>query len=157
MTGRSAAMQPADDEHQRFAHYLQELADVSSQDEVGLVGRVLRDPDTVMAQSAVVRHLDRRAAQLLTDAGFPDWFEAMVIVTAEWEFLVHRLREWMVLRSITIDDTRGSEDLLAASDWCQRTAARVLTSSAALRLLAERGRTRRVRAAAGLRLAQQRR
>ncbi|WP_189241079.1 hypothetical protein [Planomonospora parontospora] len=110
-----------------------------------------------MAQSAVVRHLDRRAAQLLADAGFPDWIEAMVTVTAEWEFLAHRLREWMVLRSIAVKDPWGPKDLLAASDWCQRTAAQVLTSSAALRLLADRGRTRRVRAAAGLRLAQQRR
>ncbi|GGO71810.1 hypothetical protein [Nonomuraea cavernae] len=70
MTGRSTAMQPTDDEHQRFARYLQELADAGSQDEVDLVARVLRDPDTVMAQSAMVRHLDRRAAQLPADASF---------------------------------------------------------------------------------------
>ncbi|MEV4069077.1 hypothetical protein ACGFJC_00970 [Nonomuraea fuscirosea] len=54
------------DEHQRFARYLRQLTDVHQQDEAELVRTVLRDPDPVMAQSAVVRYLDRRAAQFLT-------------------------------------------------------------------------------------------
>ncbi|WP_331749188.1 hypothetical protein OG520_43250 (plasmid) [Streptomyces sp. NBC_00984] len=51
------------DEHVRFAAYLDKL-DVADPDEADLVGSVLTDPDQTMAQSAVLRHLDRRAAAL---------------------------------------------------------------------------------------------
>lgn len=52
------------DEHIRFAAYLDELRRVSEADETGVVSRVLADPDQTMAQSAVLRHLDRRADDL---------------------------------------------------------------------------------------------
>ncbi|GAA4595938.1 hypothetical protein GCM10023194_66760 [Planotetraspora phitsanulokensis] len=155
MTGRNdAGGLPADDEHQRFARYLQDLAQVREENEVDLVSVVLRDPDATMAQSAVVRHLDNRAARLLTDAGFPDWAHSMATVIGEREFLIRRLREWTLLRSITMGDPWTPEDLATASDWFQRNAAETLTSPAALTLLAGEGRTRRVRAAAGRRIAQ---
>ncbi|GLW99383.1 hypothetical protein [Microtetraspora sp. NBRC 16547] len=158
MSGWSDTAQlPADDEHQRFARYLQELADVRQKEEAELVRSVLRDPDTVMAQSAVVRHLDRRAAQLLNDPGFADWFHAMSMAIGEQEFLVHRLQEWTLLRVIAVNAPWRPEDLLAASDWFQRTAVQILTSPAALRLLASEGRTRRVRTAADRWLTEQRR
>jgi hypothetical protein len=149
--------QPDEDEHQRFHRYLRQLADVCQEDEAELVRMILRDPDEVMAQSAVARHLDRRAHQLLTDPGFGDWFHAMAAEVGEREFLVRRLYEWMLLRSIAVNAPWRSEDVLAASDWFQRTAVQILTSPAALRLLAGDGRTRRVRTAADRRLAGQRR
>ncbi|MFG1942637.1 hypothetical protein [Nonomuraea sp. NPDC048826] len=149
--------QPSDDVHQRFAHYLRELADVRQEDEAELARSILRDPDAVMAQSAVVQHLDRRAAQLLIADEFADWVHAMSAVTAEHQFLVQRLREWTLLRAVAVDAPWRPEDLLAASDWFQRTAVHILTSPAALRLLAGEGRTRRVRTTADHRLAQQRR
>ena len=157
MNSGSDTTEEVPEEHLRFGRYLQELADVLPEDEAGLVELVLRDPDRTMAQSAVVRQLDRRAAQLLADATFPDWRRAMSTVIVDREFLVHRLREWTLLRSIAIDDSWRPDDLVAASDWFQRTAAQMLTSPAALRLLADEGRTRRVRAAANRRLAEQHR
>ncbi|WP_433499539.1 hypothetical protein ACQP1K_04145 [Sphaerimonospora sp. CA-214678] len=157
MNGWSDTAQPADDEHQRFARYLRELADVRQEDEAALARSVLRDPDTVMAQSAVVRHLDRRAAQLLTDPEFADWFHAMSTALGEQEFLVHRLQEWTLLRAIAINAPWKPEDLLAASDWFQRAAVQILTSPAALRLLASEGRTRRVRTVADRWLTERRR
>ncbi|MER0428828.1 hypothetical protein [Streptomyces microflavus] len=53
-----------------------------------------------------------------------------------------------------LNESWAAEDLTAASDWFQRTAttARIITSSNALSLLAERGRTRRVRNAASRRM-----
>ncbi|MCA2228741.1 hypothetical protein [Nonomuraea aurantiaca] len=113
---------------------------------------ILRDPDEVMAQSAVARHLDRRAHQLLTNPGFGGWFHAMATEAGEQEFLVRRLHEWTLLRSIAVNAPWKSEDVLAASDWFQRTAVQILTSPAALRLLASEGRTRRVRTAVDRRL-----
>lgn len=42
-------------------------------DEVDLVSRVLTDPDRTMAQSAVLRHLDRRAASLCLGPSYEGW------------------------------------------------------------------------------------
>ncbi|TCN42917.1 hypothetical protein EV644_102447 [Kribbella orskensis] len=85
MNSGSDTTEEVPDEHLRFARYLQELADVLPEEEAGLVAMVLRDPDRTMAQSAVVRHLDRRAAQLLADATFPDWRRAMSTVIVDRE------------------------------------------------------------------------
>jgi hypothetical protein len=71
------------------------------------------------------------------------------------EFLARRLREWMLLRSIAVNAPWRPKDVVAASDWFQRTAVQILTSPSALRLLASDGRTRRVRMAAARRLAEQ--
>ena len=143
-----------EDEHQRFARYLHELSVVRDEAEADLVTRILRDPDTTMAQSAVVRHLDRRAALLLTDDGFTGWTRAMAEISVEREFLTHRLREWTLLRSITVGEPWGSEEVTTGSDWFQRKAVETLPSPAVLTLLTEAGRTRRVRAEASRRLRQ---
>ncbi|MGQ4356582.1 hypothetical protein [Streptomyces drozdowiczii] len=144
----------AEDEHQRFAHYLDELAVVRDEDEADLVTRILRDADTTMAQSAIVRHLDRHAAQLLTDEGFTAWARAMAEISAEREFLARRLREWTLLRAITAGEPWSSEEVTTATDWFQRKAVETLSSPTVLTLLAEAGRTRRVRADASRRLRQ---
>ncbi|MEV5573887.1 hypothetical protein AB0L06_27935 [Spirillospora sp. NPDC052269] len=156
MTSNNADEQTSPDEHQRFAHYLQDLAFVREADEAELVATVLRDPDTTMAQSAVVRHLDNRAAHLLPlpDQRFEDWAHTMANQISELDFLAHRLHEWTLLRSITIGKPWAAEEVATASDWFQRKAAETVTSSAALTLLANEGRTRRVRAAASRRLHQ---
>ncbi|MFD7431201.1 hypothetical protein ACFV6Z_29740 [Streptomyces sp. NPDC059818] len=78
-----------EDEHQQFARCLNELAVVRNADEADLVTRILRHSDTTMAQSAIVRHLDRRAAQLLADEGFTTWARAMAEISTEREFLGH--------------------------------------------------------------------
>ncbi|MFE9446570.1 hypothetical protein ACFYO2_48665 [Streptomyces sp. NPDC006602] len=143
-----------EDEHQRFARYLRELAAVRDEDEADLVTRILCDSDTTMAQSAIVRHLDRRAALLLADEGFTAWARAMAEISAERELLTRRLREWTLLRSITVGEPWSSEEVTTGSDWFQRKAVEALSSPAVLTLLAEAGRTRRVRADASRRLRQ---
>lgn len=143
-----------EDEHQRFARYLHELAIVGDEDEADLVTRILRDSDTTMAQSTNFRHVNRRAAHLLTDEGFTDWARAMAEISAEREFLARRLHEWTKLRSITVDEPWGPEEVTTGSDWFQRKAVETLPSPAVLTLLAEAGRTRRVRADASRRLRQ---
>ncbi|WP_411102780.1 hypothetical protein [Streptomyces sp. cmx-4-9] len=143
-------------EHWRYARHLESLAAVAGPAgearEAEVVAAVLRDPDPVMAESAVVTHLDRRAAMLLADEAFPAWAGAMTVVLAGRAFPERRLREWSLLKAITRDEPWPADALTTASDWCQRTAAQSLTSYAALRLLADAGRTRRVRNAAAERL-----
>jgi len=141
-------------EHRRYARHLRALDSVAETEEADLVAAVLCDEDAQMAQSAVVHHIDRRAAQLLTDARFTAWAHRMATVIEGRDFLTRRLHEWTLLRAIALGEPWAAEELTAASDWFQRTAAtaRIITSPDALGLLAERGRTRRVRNAASRRL-----
>lgn len=160
MTGLHAAEEPDEGsaeesaEHRRFACYLQALEAVAEADEADLVAAVLRDQDTTMADSAVGRHLDRRAVDLLTGPAFTAWARTMTGVIADRDFLTLRLREWTLLRTIALGKPWAAEDLTSASDWFQRmaTTLQIVASPEAFRLLAERGRTRRVRNAASRRL-----
>lgn len=144
---------PGPQEHWRYARHLAALAAVAGgAAEAEAVAAVLRDPDPVMAESAVVTHLDRRAAQLLGDARFPGWARAMAGVLAGREFPVRRLSEWTLLKSIGAGEPWSRAELASASDWCQRTAAQSVASDEALAVLAASARTRRVRNTAAQRL-----
>ncbi|WP_404961882.1 hypothetical protein [Streptomyces sp. 147326] len=148
---RSDAATPP--EHWRYGRHLEALTVApGGSAEADAVAAVLRDPDPVMAESAVVTHLDRRAARLLADEGFPAWARGMADALAGRAFPERRLREWVLLKAITRGESWSAAELTAASDWCQRTAAQSLTSYEALRLLASSGRTGRVRTAAAVRL-----
>lgn len=111
-------------------------------------------PLPVQWPRAVPVLVDRR--QLLRACGGPLRVLAQAALAAQVgrPFLARRLREWTLLRAIALDESWTAEDLTTASDWFQRTASVVLVvaSPEALSLLAERGRTRRVRSAASRRL-----
>ncbi len=132
------------DEHVRFAAYLDKLEHVADANEVNLVSRVLSDPDQTMAQSAVLRHLDRRAAGLYPGPAYEGWAQAMTQATIDHPFLAQRLREWSLFRAVTLKQPWQPEDLLASSNWLQlKTAAG--TNSEAIEILAKAGRTKRIR------------
>ncbi|WP_051696288.1 hypothetical protein [Streptomyces sp. NRRL S-244] len=140
-------------EHWRYGRHLEALAAAAlGAGEADAVADVLRDRDPVMAESAVVTHLDRRAAQLLTDPRFPGWARAMGTAIGARAFPARRLREWILLKAITDGEPWSAAELTAASDWCQRTAAQSLGSYEALDVLAATARTHRVRSAAAARL-----
>ncbi|MER5402067.1 hypothetical protein [Streptomyces sp. NPDC002599] len=91
-------------EHLRYRRHLQDLEGVSEADEPALVATVLRDPDRSMAQAAINRHLERRAAQLLTGPRFVTWARTMTTVVGDRPFLARRLHEWTLLRAIALDE-----------------------------------------------------
>lgn len=134
-------------EHLRFAARWRELEQVAGADEAAPVGAVLRGPDRVMAESAVVRPLDRRAGDLHLGPAWEAWAESMARATAGRPFPARRLREWTLLRAIARSRPWHPDALLTASDWLRRTAA-ASSNAAALEILAEHGRTRRIRDAA---------
>ncbi len=142
------------DEHLRFAAYLSELAQVADADEPVLVTKVLSDPDSTMAQSAVLRHLDRRAAGLHLGPAFQPWTEAMTPVTVRHPLLARRLQEWSLFRAIMLGQRWHPAALLESSDWLQRKVAGT-SSTEALELLAGSGRTKRIRSTATMSLKQQ--
>ncbi|MEU5896570.1 MULTISPECIES: hypothetical protein [unclassified Streptomyces] len=137
-------IQRTPDEHSRFAAYLDRLRHIADTEEVDLVRGVLSDPDRTMAQSAVLRHLDRRAADLCPGPAYEEWAQAMTRATTDHPFLVQRLREWSLFRAVMLKLPWQPDDLLASSNWLQlKTAAG--TNTAALDVLAESGRTKRIR------------
>jgi hypothetical protein len=148
------ASQDEPDEHLRFAAYLSELAQVADADEPVLVAKVLSDPDRTMAQSAVLRHLDRRATDLHLAPAFQPWTEAMTRANARHPFLARRLQEWSLFRAIMLGQPWHLAALLESSDWLQRKVAGT-SSTEALQLLAESGRTERIRSTAKTSLKQQ--
>jgi hypothetical protein len=134
-------------EHRRFSDYLRALAQVPDADETDLVTRVLADPDQAMAQSGIVRHIDRRAADLYPRPAYEPWAQSMTRTTSNYPFLERRLREWTLFRAIMLGLPWHQDALVESSDWLQRKTAAALNADA-LALLAERGRTRRIRNAA---------
>ncbi|GGT43110.1 hypothetical protein [Streptomyces purpureus] len=140
-------------EHMRFARYIDALAQVPPARETALIADVLADPDRAMAESAVTRHLDRRATELLADPEFPVWTASMGDTVARFPFLTRRLAEWSLFRAVSATGGHWEPGaLIAATDWLQRKVSEHSASPQALRTLAEHGRTRRVRNAARARL-----
>ncbi|WP_225840487.1 hypothetical protein [Streptomyces sp. NK08204] len=58
-----------------FAAYLRKFVQVTGAEDTTLIKKVLTDPDQTMAQSAVLRHLDRRATVLRLGHAFEPWAE----------------------------------------------------------------------------------
>ncbi|MFF3332260.1 alpha/beta fold hydrolase [Streptomyces sp. NPDC002888] len=139
-------------EHARFATYVRELRQVTAAEEVALIRGILTDPDQVMARSAVLRHLDERATALHLAPAYAPWAESMTQATADHPFLTTRLREWTLLRSLALAHPWAPQSLTQASDWLQRKVAETSSQPEALSLLAEQGRTKRVRHTARTRL-----
>ncbi|WP_435878283.1 alpha/beta fold hydrolase [Streptomyces bobili] len=149
---RPPAPEPA--EHARYAEYIRALAETSPSEEPALIRRILTDPDRQMAIAAVIRHLDRRGEALHASpsASWQNWTDGVrqALGPTPPPFLLTRLSEWTHIHTLTTSDTCDPATLSAASDWLQRRLTETPGIPAAvLTYLAEHGRTRRVRAAAG--------
>lgn len=146
-------------EHARFAEHLRALDRVPPAEESALIGRVLADPDPLMAVSAVVRHLDARATALhgvADEEAWRAWTQAMEEAVREEPFLTTRLKEWTLLHRLTRPSSPTAQTdlsaLATASDWLQRRLAGNPDAPApVLAFLAEHGRTRKIRTTAAAR------
>ena len=139
-------------EHTRFHDYLRTLSQVSDADENTIIADVLTDPDHTMADAAILGHLDRRAATLDDGEAFNTWSQQLAGVLHGRVLPEQRLREWSLIKDIDSGRTRNTADLVEASDWLQRHLAEHTASQQALAVLADQGRTRRIRNSARARL-----
>ena len=55
-----------------------------------------------MAQSAIARHIDRRAAAMHQEARYSAWAKRIAGPVNRYPFLARRLREWTLFRVITL-------------------------------------------------------
>jgi hypothetical protein len=148
--GPDAVDAPEPPEHARFFAYLSALKQATALEEPVLVRHILTDPDQTMAQSAIVRHVDRRAAAIYLAPAYTPWAESMTQATATHPFLTTRLEEWSLFRAIALSHPWNPNALTEATNWLQlKVAEAPKTPAPALTLLADHGRTKRIRHAAG--------
>ncbi|MFM9496611.1 alpha/beta fold hydrolase [Streptomyces galilaeus] len=155
VTEPAEAAEPAEPaEHARYAEYVRALAEATPSEEPALIRRVLTDPDRQMAVAAVIRHMDRRGATLHASPSgtWGQWADGVrqALGPTPPPFLLNRLSEWTHIHTLTTSDTWDPASLSTASAWLQRRLTETPgVPAAVLTYLAEHGRTRRVRAAAG--------
>jgi hypothetical protein len=132
-------------EHLRFAAWPQALRQVPDDEELALVAEVLDDPDVTMAQSAVLRHLDRRAGALVQAPDYMPWAQAVASVVASRPFLLQRLHEWSLFRAVTLGQPWSPGAVAGASNWLQLKIAESPGTGEATVILVQAGRTKRIR------------
>jgi hypothetical protein len=132
-------------EHLRFAAHLQALRQVSDDEELALVAEILQDPDATMAQSAVLRHLERRAGTLIQRPDYMPWAQGMANAVASRPFLLQRLHEWSLFRTVTLGQPWSPDALTQASNWLQLKIAESPGTTEAAVILVQAGRTKRIR------------
>ena len=98
-----------------------------------------------MAHSAVIGHLDHRAASLGPGEAFADWSRRIAPVLQGHDLPERRLVEWSLLKGIESGQPWNTSDLIEASNWLQHKLAEHTGPREALAVLAENGRTNRIR------------
>jgi hypothetical protein len=142
----------ARDEHVRHAIYLDALHNAPSEVERDVIAGVLYDPDLAMRESVLASHFDDVALRMGSVEEFEEWADRIGDLFADSPFLWSRLHEWKLLRRVEAGMGISERELMDSSDWLQRRLSDTSVRPAVLRLLAEHGRTKRVRATAQRRL-----
>lgn len=153
-TGLTADLDAAvADEHVRWALYRRVVAAVAARehrDDKEIVATIVRDPVDLVAKSAVVELVDAVAAQTTDPAAFHAWateFDPELDHLSEGQraFVRQRVRDWTLYLTIETGHEPTAAELDGATNWMQRLIADHSTSRPALALLAETGRTRKIR------------
>ena len=135
----------AHDEHARYQFYLHALSVAPVASERELIATILRDPDRIMAEAAVVGHIDRRASVLHSAKSFAEWGAQIRDLVDPGGFIARRLNEWELFKRVMAGETDSVDSLTDASDWLQRKVSEEAVTPEVLAKLAEYGRTKRVR------------
>ncbi|WP_370935333.1 hypothetical protein [Amycolatopsis sp. cg13] len=138
-------------EHVRSAAYRRVISASGGADRRELAAVLVRDPEPLTAKTAVVELVDhlagetadpaeflRRAAEIVEEAG-------RLAPAKDREFVRQRVRDWELWLETENGRVLDVADLESASDWMQRRLADFSASRQVLALLAEHGRTKRIR------------
>ncbi|MFC1409568.1 hypothetical protein ACEZCY_25310 [Streptacidiphilus sp. N1-12] len=150
--GEIAAL--AADEHPRYAWYtaLLERTGPGTAGEADLLAAFLCDPDQAMGLSTVIQHLGNRIGELGSSQALGDWQATVDRVLRQSSFLHTRAVDGLRLRRHEEGEPLAAEQLPDYSDWLQRRLAESSVRPGVLAVLAEHGRTHRIRRGAGARL-----
>jgi hypothetical protein len=146
------------DEHVRSSVY-QRVVSVAAASRNRASGRatvaaILRDPDEMVAKTAVVGLVDKIAMRTTSPVEFRQWSTELLQETdrlkveAHREFIRSRVHDWLFYLSIKDSKLPTRAELADVTDWMQRLLADHSTSLPLLALLTESGRTTKIRNAA---------
>jgi hypothetical protein len=139
------------DEHLRFALYNDALSSAAPEVARELLEAILADRDRAMAESSVAMYIDRMGETSTTDS-FELWTASQQGIFDASPFLNRRIQEWRLRRAARDGTFVDASDLVGSSDWLQRAVSEEATSTELLEVLANQGRTKRIRATASRRL-----
>ena len=154
-SGRDVSVEMVDaaaaDEHRRYSIYLDLLSHAPVERQRAVVTAILTDPDPAMRESVLVRVIDD-LVRAVSPIEFFTWASSVDDLLRQSSLLERRIQEAVLAKQIEAGETPSSEQLLRSSDWLQRIACEVATSSSVLGVLANGGRTKRIRSSAERRL-----
>ncbi|MDQ3786875.1 MAG: hypothetical protein M3422_06485 [Actinomycetota bacterium] len=136
------------DEHVRWAVYRRVIASLTADSEHTAVAAILRDPADLVARSAVVELVDTRAMQATDPAAFQEWAAGLDLgdlAAVHQEFVRGRVHDWTVYLAVENGHTPTAAEIDGVTNRMQRLLAEHSTSQAVLAVLAETGRTRKIR------------
>lgn len=146
----SNARQATTDEHVRFTLYVDALARVSSDTERELLLLIGEDPDVSMRDSAVITYVERKADQFAAADMFSSWLDELGETLGVFPVAHKRVSDLLLFKMI--EETREPPGAsLRAGEWLQRKLSEESRSLDVLAVLAEAGRTKRIRHAAARR------
>ncbi|MCW2638361.1 MAG: hypothetical protein JWP76_667 [Dactylosporangium sp.] len=125
--------------------YLAALAVAPDAEESALIALVLRDPDRVMAESAMVSYMDSQASRLPSADVFAAWAAGISDMVEKQSFLARRIRDWQLFKALMDGGNPDPVTLAAASNWLQHKVVDEALSAAVLTVMGKVGRTKRVR------------
>jgi hypothetical protein len=149
-----AAILAVEDEHERWAAYRQVIAAAAADDDRSgdraLVAAFLRDPVDLVAKSAIVELVDAIAMKTTDPAEFRRWTSELApeldrLADGHREFVWQRVRDWSLYLAIETGHDPTTTELNEATHFMQRFLADRSTSRAALDMLGEMGRTKKIR------------
>ncbi|MGH8921446.1 MAG: hypothetical protein ACRD0H_24425, partial [Actinomycetes bacterium] len=143
------------DEHLRSAVYQRVIsvlsASVSRDGDRAIVATILRDPRSLTAKTAVVALVDEIAGKATDPAAFRHWADEVLPAAdlrdagVDHEFVSRRIRDWEFALSMQDGRVPSPAELAEVTDWMQRRIAGTSSALPVLGLLAESGRTRKIR------------
>jgi len=116
-----------------------------SDDDAALLDELLTGPDRMSAEAALTSLVDSRAETLGSAAAFADWAAAVVDRIGADTFVARRVREWTLFKTLAEGGPVDILALTAASNWLQRKVVDESGSAAALTVLGQAGRTKKLR------------
>ena len=143
------------DEHVRASAYQRVVKVAASSHgrdgDPALVATLLRDPQELIAKTAVVALVDALAAKAEGPDEFRGWADRLrpeldaFEAEGNREFVRRRVQDWLLHLSVRDGHVPTPDELAEATNWMQRLLAEESTSRAVLTLIAGSGATRKIR------------
>lgn len=144
-----------EDEHVRAHLYREIISKVAASQcrdgDRAVVATILHDPVESVSKTAVVQLVDDIAMRMADPAEFQRWATELapeirlLKAAGNRDFLDRRINDWAIYLAIRTGRTPRPAELAGTTDWMQRVIAGESVSLPILTLLAEIGRTRKIR------------